>query len=133
MVHADPNSVPAIHPKKHKRKRKAKDDPEADNSSSPSNPPAESSGQHQPPQQHAVSAQQQQQQQIITQQQITNGLMGSPAEFSGQERLDRCRVCGSSADYLCLQCRSVAYCSSLCQTKDWKSRHDRECKLFQRK
>ena len=33
---------------------------------------------------------------------------------------------------LCSACKGVAYCSTTCQSLDWKARHKRECKVLQR-
>ena len=32
---------------------------------------------------------------------------------------------------LCSACKGVAYCSTTCQSLDWKSLHKRECKVMQ--
>ena len=32
---------------------------------------------------------------------------------------------------LCSACKGVAYCSTTCQSLDWKARHKRECKVMQ--
>ena len=33
--------------------------------------------------------------------------------------------------HICSSCRCVAYCSKLCQSRDWKVRHKKECKVLQ--
>jgi len=40
-----------------------------------------------------------------------------------------CRTCGTTSMALsdCAGCKAVAYCSRVCQTKDWKQRHKKEC------
>jgi CRP-like cAMP-binding protein len=39
-----------------------------------------------------------------------------------------CLVCGQTAEFRCMQCSSVCYCSRACQRQDW-TEHKRECEL----
>ena len=41
-----------------------------------------------------------------------------------------CAVCGGACVQKCAMCGSAGYCSSACQTKDWK-RHCGECLKMQ--
>ena len=41
-----------------------------------------------------------------------------------------CAVCGKNAPLRCSKCKSVSYCSRVCQEADWKQAHKRACKLL---
>ena len=43
-----------------------------------------------------------------------------------------CNYCGSSADAACGDCRAVAYCSAVCQARDWSAGHQFVCTKVQR-
>jgi len=54
--------------------------------------------------------------------------MASAATIERKEEIDRsCGVCGKPSTSKCSMCKSVYYCSKLCQKRDWKS-HKKVCK-----
>jgi hypothetical protein len=44
---------------------------------------------------------------------------------------DLCHVCDKQTSTLCAGCKSIRYCSDLCQKQDWK-RHKAECKKLRK-
>ncbi|KAF5743383.1 ubiquitin carboxyl-terminal hydrolase 18-like isoform X2 [Tripterygium wilfordii] len=53
-----------------------------------------------------------------------NTMPGIPTK----EEENSCAVCGSPGSKKCSRCKSVRYCSLKCQSADWNSGHNRNCK-----